>query len=106
MKLLANGFCLKTSRNGGIRYSTICWWSKDLLGEEKKPGAASRSLMEHMDGKSIIFQLTGAKVSRMSQAYTVMETVRRAVECVARSCAIAQKWRIWTPIKRIFKITF
>ncbi len=41
MKLFANGFCLKISRN-----STICWWWP------------------------IISQLTGAKVLRMSQAYS------------------------------------
>ncbi len=81
MKLLAIGFCLKISQNGGIKYSTICWWSKDLLGEEKKPGMVSRSLRQPMDGHNIIFQLTRAKVSRMSQAYTVMEMVRRAVNC-------------------------
>ncbi len=45
--------------NGGIWYSTICWWSKTSR-EEKKPGAVSRSPRQHMDCNSFISQLTGA----------------------------------------------
>ena len=44
----------------------ICWWSK-TSGEA---GAVSRSPRQRMDGYSSISQLTGAKVSRMGQAYS------------------------------------
>ncbi len=32
----------------------ICWWSKNS-GEEKKPGAVSRSLKQRMDSNNIVF---------------------------------------------------
>ena len=43
---------------------------QDLSGEEKKPGAVSKSPKQRMDNNNIISQLTGAKVSRMSQVYS------------------------------------
>ncbi len=42
--------------NGGIQYSTNCWWFK-TSGEEKKPGALSRSPKQRMDDNSFISQL-------------------------------------------------
>ncbi len=67
----------------------ICWWRK-TSGEEKKPGAVSMSLGQRTDGNNIIFQLTGAKVSRRSQVATavlsVMEIVRCAENCTFKRC--------------------
>ncbi len=69
MKLLANKFVWKLAK----------WWDpmfndllvvQDLSGEEKKPGAVSKSPKQRMDNNNIISQLTGAKVSRMSQVYS------------------------------------
>ncbi len=45
----------------------IWWWSK-TSGEEKKPAAVSRLPRQRMDVNSFVSQLTGAKVSRRSQA--------------------------------------
>ncbi len=42
---------------------------QDLSGR-KEAGAVSRSLRQRMDGKSFNSKLKGAKVSRMSQAYS------------------------------------
>ncbi len=67
MKLFANGFDKKIAK----------WWDpisnnllvfQDLWGR-KEAGAVSRSIRQCMDSNNIISQLTGAKFSRMSQAY-------------------------------------
>ena len=54
--------------------------ARDLWGR-KKPGTVSRSLRQHIDGNSIIFQQTGAKVSTRSEAYTVKLSVMEIGQC-------------------------
>ena len=71
MKLLANGFVLKLAKWCDPIFNDLLV-VQDLWGRKEASStvAVSRSLCQRMDDNSFISQLKGAKVSKMSQAYS------------------------------------